>query len=77
MAKANIDNELKNLNNKINSDKTIDLLVQNELKRLQTFNSIYFCGKSHYENDGTQNCLEFQLIHRYFKTVSITNDHVL
>ena len=44
------------------------MLVENELKNLQTFDSIYFRGKSHFENDGTQNA---------FKKVSNTNDHIL
>ena len=38
---------------------------------------IYFRGKSHFEDDGTQNILVFQPIHRYFKTASSTNDHIL
>ena len=43
------------------------------MKKLKTFDSVYFCGKSHFEDDGTQNCLVFQPIHWYFKTV-IAND---
>ena len=35
------------------------MLVKNELKKLQTFNSIYFGVKSHFEEDGTQNYLIF------------------
>ena len=32
------------------------MLVENELKKLQTFDdSIYFRGKIHFEEDGTQN----------------------
>ena len=47
------------------------------LKKLQTFDSIYFRGKSHFEDDGTQNYLVFQPSQKYFKTVSNTNDHIL
>ena len=47
------------------------------LKRLQTFDSIYFRGKSHFENDDTQNYLVFKQAYRYFKTVSNTDDRVL
>ena len=36
------------LNEKINTNKTKLLLVENELKKLQTFDSIYFRGKSHF-----------------------------
>ena len=40
------------------------------MKKLKTFDSDYFRGKSHFEDDGTQNWLVFQPIHRYFKTAS-------
>ena len=50
---------------KINSKKK-HLIVKNEFKKLQTFDSIYFRGKSHFEDDGTQNCLVFQPIQKYF-----------
>ena len=53
------------------------MLLQNEFKKLQASNSIYFCGKSHFEDHGTQNCLVFQTTQRYFKTVSNNNDHIL
>ena len=36
------------------------MLVENELKKLKTFDSSYFIGKSHFEEDGTQNYLAFQ-----------------
>ena len=67
----------RTLTKKINSNKTKHLTVQNELKKLDTFNSIYLRGKSHFEDDGTQNYLVFQTTHRYFKRVSNTNDHIL
>ena len=34
--------------------------------KLQTFDSSYFQGKSHFEDDGTQNHLVFQPMYRYF-----------
>ena len=34
----------------------------------------YFCGKSHFEDDGTQNYLVFQPIYKCFKTVANTNN---
>ena len=43
------------------------LLVENKLTKLETFDSIYFRAKSHFEEDGTQNYLVFQPIQRYFK----------
>ena len=42
---------------------------------LKTFDSDYFIGKSHFEEDGTQNYLIFQPIYRYFKTSN--SDYVL
>ena len=45
------------------------MLVENELKKLETFDSIYFRGKSHFEDDGTQNYLVFQPMYRYFKRI--------
>ena len=51
-------------------NKTKHLVVKNELKKLETFDSSYFRGKSYFEDDGTQNWLVFQLIQRYFKTDS-------
>ena len=67
IAKTDFDDKLSNLNRKIISNKTKHVLVQNEFKKLQTFDSSYFRGKSHFEEDGTQNCLVFQPINRYFK----------
>ena len=45
---------------------------QDEIVKLQAFDSNYVCGKSHSEDDGTQNHLVFQLVSRYFKTVANT-----
>ena len=54
---------MSNLNQIVVSNK-------NELKKLKTFYSSYFRGKSHFEEDATQNWLVFQPTHRYFKTAS-------
>ena len=43
------------------------MLVENELKKPQKFDAAYFRGKSHFEEDGTQNYLVFQPMYRYFK----------
>ena len=66
---------MSSLHRKITQNKTKHLLVENELKKLKTFGSSYFIGKSHFEADGTQNYLVFQPINRYFKTGS--SDYVL
>ena len=75
--KTDFDNKLINLNiKKINLNKTKHLLVENELKKLQTFDSIYFRGKCHFEEDATQKYLVFQPMRKCFKTISNT-DYVL
>ena len=64
---------MSSLDRKITENKTENLLVKNELKKLKTFDSSYFIGKSHFEEDGTQNYLVFQPINRYFKVSMINN----
>ena len=76
MTKRDFDAKLSSLNRKITSNKTKHLLVENELKKLKTFDSIYFRGKSHFEEDGMQNYSVFQPIQRYFKRiVNVGNDN--
>ena len=70
VTKTDFDDKLKTLHQKVNSNKTKHVLVKNELKKLQTFDSSYFIGKSHFEEDGTQNYLVFQSMYRYFRKVS-------
>ena len=36
---------------------------------MQAFNSSYFRGKSHFEDDGTQNYLVYQPVYRYSKKI--------
>ena len=47
------------------------------MKKLKTFDSFYFRGKSYFEEDGTQNWLVFQPVRRYFKTVNAGNRNIL
>ena len=54
LKKKDFDKKLSDLNRKITSNKTKYLVVENELKQLETFDSVYFCGKNHFEDDGTQ-----------------------
>ena len=42
------------------------------MNKLKAFDSSYFIGKSHFEEDGTQNYLVFQPIHKYFKGITNT-----
>ena len=50
VTKTDFDAKLSGLNKKITENKTKDLLVENELKKLKTFDSSYFRGKSWYLN---------------------------
>ena len=77
VTKTDFDNKLINLNKKINISKTKHVIVENKFGKLQTFDSMYYCGKSHFQNDSTENYLVFQPTQRYFKRVSYTNNHIL
>ena len=72
ITKTDFDAKLSKINRKITKNKAKNLLVKNELNKLKTFNSSYFIGKSHFEEDGTQNYLVFQPINRYFKVMANT-----
>ena len=48
------------------------MFVESELNKLKTFDSSYFVGKSHFEEDGKQNYLLFQLLNKYFKLITNT-----
>ena len=78
ITKTDFDAKLSSLNRKITQNKSKHLLVENELNKLKTFDSSYFIGKSHFDEDVTQHYLVFQPIIRYFKVNTITNtDYVL
>ena len=49
ITKTDFDATLSSLNRKITSNKSKHLLVENELKKLKTFDSSYFIGNNHYE----------------------------
>ena len=54
------------------------MLAENELKNLKTFDSNYFIGKSHFEEDGIQNYLVSQQIQRYFRRIaSVSNGNYI
>ena len=73
MTKTNFDNTLSSLDIKIAKNKTKNKSIENDCKKLKTFDLGCFIGKSHFEEeDGIQNCLVFQPIHRYFKIIANT-----
>ena len=49
------------------------IYLLNELNKLKMFDLSYFIGKSHFEEDGTQNHLLFQPINKYFKVITNTD----
>ena len=73
ITKTDFDAKLSSLNRKITQNKSKHLLVENELNKLKTFDSSYFIGKSHFEEDGTQNYLVFQPLNKYFKVIINTD----
>ena len=52
------------------------MLVENELKKSETFDSSYFCDKSHFEEYDTENSFVFQLMRRYFKIFSANDTNI-
>ena len=73
ITKADFEAKLSSLNIKITANKTKNLVVENELKKLKNFGSSYFIGKSHFEEEGRQNYLVFQLINKHFKVIANTD----
>ena len=65
-----MDTKLQNISERIASNKTKHLLVENELKKLKTFDLSYFKDKGHFEEDGNQNYLVFQPMQKYFKRIA-------
>ena len=64
--------------NKIASNRSKHLLVENKLKNVKNLDSSYFLGKSHFDGDGVQSYFVFQSITRYFKVNTFNNiDYVL
>ena len=57
IAKTDFDTKLSSLNRKITVNKSKQLIVENELKKL------YFIGKSHFDED----------LNRYFKVIANTD----
>ena len=43
------------------------------MNKLKTFDSSYFCGKSYFDEDGTQNYYIFQPISKYLKVAYVNN----
>ena len=62
VTKTDFDTKLKAVSDRVTKNKSKDLLLDNELKKLKTFDTDYFVGRSYFEgDDGAQNRLVFQV----------------
>ena len=77
ITRTDFDAKLIFLNRKITQNKTKHLLVESELKKLKTFDSSYYIGKSYFEEDDTANYLVFQALQKYFKVGAGVNFYYL
>ena len=70
VTKTDFDTKLQDISKRISSNKTNHLLVENEPKKLKTFDLSYVKGKGDFEEEGTQNYLVFQPTYRHFKKIA-------
>ena len=72
MTKTDFDAKLKDISDRVTTNKSKDLLLDNELKKLKSFNADYFEGSNYFVGgDGTQNMLIFQVKGEYFRRASL------
>ena len=65
--KPDFDAKLKAISDRVTKNKSKDILLDNELKKLKTFDADYFEGKNYFEgDDGMQRTLVFQVKSIYF-----------
>ena len=69
-SKSDIPNFVKKIKQKVTSNKTTNLLVENEFKNAQTFDSSLFIGQRYFNNDRAQVYLIFQPIYKTITTFS-------
>ena len=69
VTKTDFHTKLKAVSDRITKNKSKRLLVENELKKLKTFDLSYFRGKNYFEESGTIIYLIFQPIDKYFKRI--------
>ena len=67
ITKIEFDAKLNDISDRVAKNKSKDLFLDNELKKLKTFNADYFEGRNYFEEgDGTQSMLVFQVKDEYF-----------
>ena len=67
VAKTDFNNKYSSLNRKVVLNKTRNVHIENELKKLKAFDIDYFIGKNYFDEDGTQNWFVFQPMGKYLK----------
>ena len=65
--KTDFDTELNKISDRVTSNKSKHLLVENELKKLNNFDAANFRGKNYFDGNGTQNYLVFQRAYKYLE----------
>ena len=73
VTKTDFDNSVSNLDRKTAANKKKITSNENKLKKVKTFDSSYFSGRSHFEENGAQIYLVFQPINKYFKVIASTD----
>ena len=73
VTKTNFDNSVSSLHSQTAANKTKNESIENELKKLKTFDFNYFIGKSHFEEDGTQSYSVFRPKYKYLKVIANTD----
>ena len=68
-ALATVENKIPDINSVVRKSyySTKVTEVENNVKKLETFDFSYFRGTKYFDENGTQNYLIFQPIFRYFK----------
>ena len=67
MIKTDFNDKLNNLNKKITSNETKHVIIENEFKRLTTFDSSLFIGQGYFNNDGVELYVTLQLLYYTLK----------
>ena len=65
VTKTDFDIKLKKISDRVTLNKRKHLLVETELKKLNTFDAAYYRRKNYFEEVGTQNYLVFQGVCKY------------
>ena len=68
MTKTDFDTQLKEISDRVTSNKSKHLLAETKLKKLQKFDLCYFRGKDCLE----ENYLIFKPMNKYFKKIANT-----